>query len=261
MNTQMIAITLDMRAFNLWAADRGLVRRGIFDEGFALHVLLSSVFGKSALQPFRLLSSPRRRAASLYAYSDCDEAALREMAHTVATPDCLAVIDPKRLRSKPMRLEFAVGQRLGFDLRVRPVRRLQRKLATGLGPTLSAGAEVDAYVVDAQRKPASPDGALQEPSMPKRERVYAVWLTERLADAATIDPKGCRLTAFRRTRVSRGDGRGPEGPDATIQGELTVCNPEAFAQRLRNGVGRHRAYGYGMLLLRPPGRVRAAAGE
>lgn len=27
---------------------------------------------------------------------------------------------------------------------------------------------------------------------------------------------------------------------------------EAFDQRIRRGVGRHRAYGYGMRLLRPP---------
>jgi CRISPR system Cascade subunit CasE len=42
-----------------------------------------------------------------------------------------------------------------------------------------------------------------------------------------------------------------EGPDATIHGELTVTNSEAFGRLLATGVGRHSAYGYGMLLLRP----------
>jgi len=32
---------------------------------------------------------------------------------------------------------------------------------------------------------------------------------------------------------------------------LTVTDGEAFARLLAKGVGRHTAYGYGMLLLRP----------
>ena len=59
------------------------------------------------------------------------------------------------------------------------------------------------------------------------------------------------LAAFRRTRVPRG-GRRFEGPDAVFQGALTVENLESFVQLLARGVGRHRAYGYGRRLLRPP---------
>ena len=36
-----------------------------------------------------------------------------------------------------------------------------------------------------------------------------------------------------------------------MQGILTVTDSAAFAALLARGVGRHRAYGYGMLLLRP----------
>jgi hypothetical protein len=43
----------------------------------------------------------------------------------------------------------------------------------------------------------------------------------------------------------------PEGPDAILRGEFVVKDPASFAAVLTNGVGRHRAYGYGMLLLRP----------
>ena len=41
---------------------------------------------------------------------------------------------------------------------------------------------------------------------------------------------------------------------ATVHGTMTVTDPAAFAQLLAHGVGRHRAYGYGMLLLRPANR-------
>ena len=44
-----------------------------------------------------------------------------------------------------------------------------------------------------------------------------------------------------------------EGPDALMRGVLEITDGPAFAQLLAGGVGRHRAYGYGMLLLRPAG--------
>ena len=84
-----------------------------------------------------------------------------------------------------------------------------------------------------------------------REAVYAAWFADRLGDAAEIET--VRLAGFRRGLAARGDGRGIEGPDAILHGTLTVRDPEIFVDRLRRGVGRHKAYGYGMLLLRPPG--------
>ncbi|MEV6048789.1 type I-E CRISPR-associated protein Cas6/Cse3/CasE [Streptomyces xanthochromogenes] len=40
-------------------------------------------------------------------------------------------------------------------------------------------------------------------------------------------------------------------PRAEIQGQLTVTHPEAFAETLRCGMGRSRAYGCGLLLAQP----------
>ena len=76
--------------------------------------------------------------------------------------------------------------------------------------------------------------------------------SERFGDAVSVEQ--CRLVSVNRTRVVRGSSGAPEGPDAILQGTLAVSNEETFAEILRNGVGRHRAYGYGMLLLRPPNR-------
>ena len=252
----LIHAPIDMRSFNRWAGERGLVRRGSFDLDFALHILLSAMFGKRTLQPFRLFWSERRPSASLYAYADADEEALQEIAAAAAPPDCLAPLDPNALRSKPMPTVFAVGHRLGFDLRVRPVRRLRRGVHdTQADRTVTQGREVDAFRVAVLEQ--FPDGwrergAHAKQSGVSRESIYTAWLAERLTGAANIEE--CRLTSFSRSRAVRGDGQGPEGPDATLQGVLTVCAEEAFARRLREGVGRHRAYGYGMLLLRPPSR-------
>ena len=255
MSAHMVVAPLDMRAFNRWAAERGFVRGGAFDEGFALHVLLSSSFGKGVLQPFRLFSSPRRASATLYAYADEGDEALAGLAATVAPPDCLDVLDVGRMRSKSIPTAFAEGQRLGFDIRVRPVRRLNADTEGKNGGVLRKGSEVDAFVIG----PAREDGCslAGERSAPRREAVYTRWLAERLDGVAMVDRGDCRLASFRRTRTVRGNGPGPEGPDAILHGELTVSNTDGFMERLRRGVGRHKAYGYRMLLLRPPAPAKA----
>jgi CRISPR system Cascade subunit CasE len=58
------------------------------------------------------------------------------------------------------------------------------------------------------------------------------------------------LTRFQRLRAAR-EGFSPEGPDAILQGDLILNDPERFQMMLAQGVGRHKAYGFGMLLLRP----------
>ena len=46
--------------------------------------------------------------------------------------------------------------------------------------------------------------------------------------------------------------------DEMSDGTLTIDNPAAFARLLARGVGRHTTYGYGMLMLRPPGKTGQA---
>ena len=255
MSIHLIHAPLDMRRFTRWAGKRGLIRNGWFDEGYAFHVLLSAMFGKGVLQPFRLFASERRANAALYAYTGVDEAELQNTAAAVAPPDCLDVIDPDGMQSKRMPSHFERGRRLGFDLRLRPVRRLHRDRADPQqDQPLSKGAEVDAFRLEVMRRfPTGwADSAAADAGV-TRESVYAAWLCERFGDAVAVEE--CRLVSFNRSRVARGDRRGPEGPDAILHGTFAVANEEAFAGILRNGVGRHRAYGYGMLLLRPPNKT------
>ena len=258
MKTNMVYVPLDWTSFCSWAGRRSLIRRGVFDEGFALHVLLANMFGKSELQPFRLFRPSRANTATLYAYSSRSQEALRDIAAAAAPPDCLPVVRVGNLLTKPIPTSFRKGQRLGFDVRIRPVRRLARDLRDSQSKTglLRSGSEVDAYRLellrkrldgwrDAGRSATVLDGV-------SRQAVYVDWLAERLAGVADLDPSKCSLANFRRSRARRGKGRGPEGPDATLHGEFLVRNPAEFARKLQLGVGRHRAYGYGMLIIRPP---------
>lgn len=257
MKTHLVHAPLDMRRFNRWAGSRGLIRRGAFDAGYAFHILLSLMFGKGVLQPFRLFASERRTAAALYAYADVDETELRSTAEAVAPPDCLDVLNPRRMRSKLMPACFERGRRFGFDLRLRPVRRLRHELPDSqIGGALSKGREVDAFRLELIRRFPSAwrksEAADEARAGVTRESVYTEWLKERFGDSVAVEQ--CRLVAFSQTRAVRGDNGAPEGPDAILQGTFAVSEEERFAALLRNGVGRHRAYGYGMLLLRPPSR-------
>ncbi|MBP2301928.1 type I-E CRISPR-associated protein Cas6/Cse3/CasE [Azospirillum picis] len=289
----LIRLPVDVRALSRWAAERrlGQTDGGGFDDGRALHHLLSETFGKGRLQPFRLLVPPGQAGGggrgSLYAYCRADAAALRDEAHAVAPPEHLAVIDLAALADKPMPDDWRAGRRLGFEIRARPVRRLLAPLpgepaegpgegqesGQGIGQRsgpparpFAKGDEVDAFLVAALRR--SPDGggkgtaaADGDGTALSREAVYAGWLAERLAGAATLT--AVRLASFRRHAASRkGNRRGAvtlDGPDALLQGELEVADPAAFRLALEKGVGRHRAYGFGMLLLRPASAERLGA--
>jgi CRISPR system Cascade subunit CasE len=65
--------------------------------------------------------------------------------------------------------------------------------------------------------------------------------------------------AFRFTRLMSRDRSGRRsgskavnGPDAVVTGTLVVRDPARFAEALARGIGRFRAFGFGMLLLSPP---------
>lgn len=231
-----ISLPLDLTPLRRWAAMRGFGA----DEGVALHQLLSETFGKGATQPFRLMAAPGAARATLYAYARTDEADLRQTARECAMPDALAVCTLDGLAVKEMPETWRKGRRLAFDLRVRPTRRLLKPAGV-----FAKGAEIDAYLAEALR--LHPDGRCTENPV-EREGVYRKWLAERLGAAATLDE--ARMIRFERRPVLRGK-TSREGPDVTWHGELTVQDGDAFAARLGSGVGRHAAFGYGMLLLRP----------
>ncbi|MBF0135208.1 MAG: type I-E CRISPR-associated protein Cas6/Cse3/CasE [Magnetococcales bacterium] len=239
----MISLPLDLRALRRWSAGRNLA----IDEGCALHHLLSETFGKGILQPFRLMVTREARVGTLYAYTAQNQTALRETARETACPEALVVCDPARMAVKAMPDAWRTGRRLAFDIRVRPVRRLRQPV----GDFKRKGAEVDAFLVETLRR--FPDGLPEEAGVGlQRDQVYAQWFAERLGEAA--HPEIIRMTRFERSRVLRHGSVLAEGPDVALQGELTVTDGEKFAEKLAKGVGRHTAYGYGMLLLRPAQR-------
>lgn len=258
----LIRLPISLPLLGRWAAQRNYgftIRRGPkgqernagFDEGRAIHHLLAEVFGPGSLHPFRHIVAPGGELSQIYAYSQLDETTLREAAQTYALPEVLRIFDPAQLAAKAMPEQWRVGRRLGFDVRVRPVSRLLKPLPAPDG-AFPKGAEVDVFLLEALRR--FPAGETGEANILKagrtREAAYTDWLAQRFKNAATLQPD-VRLTRFQRMRGAR-KGYSPEGPDAILQGDLIVNDPAIFQELLTQGIGRHKAYGYGMLLLRPP---------
>ena len=237
-SVHMIRAELDVNAFHRWAGSRGLISRNAFDEGFAMHCLLVESFGELAPKPFRvIIPRDRRRNGVLYGYCQSDVDALREAAAAYADPLQGKILPATRIDSKAMPSSWERGRRLGFEVLVRPIVRPAKG-------DRRAGKEIDAFQREACRYPK---GGMER----TRENVYTDWLADRL-DGRGAQLNGARLTSFQRVRTVRKlRTHATEGPRAVMQGTLTVTDPHGFQCLVAHGIGRHKAYGYGMLLLRP----------
>lgn len=238
----------DVRLLAAWVARHHTRHeRQPSDLGDALHGLLRAAFGAAAPQPFRYLDERQ----GLLAYTPLDADALRAqvaLAEPLAaqTLGLDATAQHPGYRLRPFPTHWPQGQVLGFEVRLRPTVR-------------AAKGERDAFlhaVAQAQGAPL------------QRQAVYVQWLREHLAprEGVAREPwQGAvellddvhlagyqRQQIVRRTQAVGGDarrGRVIDGPDALLKGHLRVLDPAAFAHLLARGVGRHRAFGFGMLLL------------
>ena len=218
------------------------------DLGYLLHGQLAALFGDLAPKPFfaRPVAGARSgcRGVEVFGYGPAGGEALCHSAALFAEPADVVALDTLAVKALPR--AWSPGLRLGFEVRVCPVVRLAS--ASSLG---SAGAEVDVFVAArAKAEEADPNGPL-----PGRAESYARWLEHALGKAATLDACTVKhhrqVRLFRRTQGQRRRPRVLERPEAMLAGSLTVRDGAAFGHVLARGIGRHRAFGFGMLLLRP----------
>jgi CRISPR system Cascade subunit CasE len=263
----MIQLEPDALKAANWMETQRVSRLG-HDDGYGWHALLAACFGDLAPKPFRVIER-KNRPLQLLAYGPQDIAALREHAAAFAQPSAFAALGPTTaMASKQMPGTFRAGRRLGFEVRVRPTVRQDRD------GDRSASREIDAFLAAVQ----AADKLAPRGDRPELERsaVYRDWLAARFGKAAKLEPASFKIVNLRRAMLLRrgrrpgaSDGRElmavgsmkrevpcQQGgsPDAVVSGALVVESPADFAHLLARGVGRHRAFGFGMLLLRPPPR-------
>jgi CRISPR system Cascade subunit CasE len=144
-----------------------------------------------------------------------------------------------RLKTKPYVPKPVTGQRFGFSLRVNPTFASSQ-------PDRKNSKKVDVLMHAKKDK-----GAALEPE--ERERVALAWLKTKLAKAgAEIDVKNCQILDYSQIHLERRK----TDPKATIsvidvEGVLEVTEPAALQKALIDGIGHAKAFGLGLLLLRP----------
>ena len=220
------------------------------DEGALLHAGLSQLFATStdpvkvpfctfAVDNLHAAASRDPEALPLLAYSPVDAAALT----AAMGPARSELVRECRSREMP---EFSAGQSLGFRTRVCPVTRTRKP---GIRPLATnrhgrpRHREMDAFV-------HATLGLSQEARV-DREAVYSKWLDGQLRRGGASRLERGELVEFGREGMRRGGGPRLERPNAVLEGVLAIEDPQAFRALLARGVGRHRAFGFGMLLLRP----------
>lgn len=231
------------------ARRRGLPLRDL-DDGYLSHCILRELWQDRAPTPFVLRGSGR--VLDVWGYSRAGAAALIEHARAFGDPSLLAAIaDLDAVASKAMP-RFEGGRRIGFLLRACPVVRL-----AGASNGHRAGAEVDAFLARCFSSGTE--------VVVSRENVYCEWLMSRLGDQATSGAtvEHVRIAGMSRERLIRRTQGEPrtasrlERPDVRFEGNLVVGDGDRFLACLARGVGRHRAFGFGALIVVPPGTSHA----
>jgi CRISPR system Cascade subunit CasE len=236
----MLRTEFDQQALMRFANRTGLNLQ-IADGGYIMHAALSALFGDGAPRPFVVRDSGSRRLTML-GYASSSHHELAERARALADPLAAETMELDAMCSKQMPSAWRAGALYRFETRVCPVVRISGRSA-GETPR-----EVDVFIHRCLRVSAE--------TLLDRQAIYGEWLARELARDGAARICETRLVRFQRQRLARRDRSGEdqrlrrcERPDATLVGILEVNSPEGFAALLRRGLGRHRAFGFGMLLL------------
>ncbi|MEH3100965.1 type I-E CRISPR-associated protein Cas6/Cse3/CasE [Sphingomonas adhaesiva] len=256
MTLHLVRIGVNPLALAQYAVGR---RIGDDDDGYALHCALVARFGDAAPRPFRYWRD-HARGPHLLGYV-ADWPAMQDAGALPPADDRLAALFDTP-QAQPMPAAWRAAARYAFEVRVRPTVRFGRQVRAARGDRAGAwqpkAGEIDAYVAACERAVLAGEST----DTVDRAAVYVRWLARRLDGVATLEDATLRLFQRARSRRSthRPAGSGArthavEGPDAVVAGTLTITDPAAFADILARGVGRHAAFGHGMLLLSPAGRA------
>lgn len=236
----MIELHLNASRLIEFAQQQGINKNRDEDLGYATHAWLQAAFGKLAPKPYRLLSSPGQASMRVLGYSKHSADEIFLQAQSFADPLVISAGNLDRpIPGKIMPSAWKEGQRLGFEVLTCPVSRKDSQ-------------EKDVYL-------RRIDQTSDDQPLPDREAIYGEWLARQLLESAALQQQRLQsfrlIRQFRRGRRSATNGkRGKHAitrPQALIQGEMTIVDGDAFSASLARGIGRHRAFGYGMLLLRP----------
>lgn len=162
-----------------------------------------------------------------------------------------------RVRHKPYAPTFRVGQRLRFELRIPPsVSRVDPRRAPRSGRHVPRSSRFDPVAAAVNAQPPGPLRAQE------RQRWMDYKLAEWLHGKANrcgftwSDPAKVAVMRYEHVNEPRGDRGVLAFSIADFSGELMVTDAAEFARTALHGMGHQRAFGCGLLLLRPALRTQ-----
>jgi CRISPR system Cascade subunit CasE len=209
------------------------------DVCYLTHCALRELFPDRPPGPFCVMGT-KGQTMEVLAYSGEPADALMARARRGGLPD--QALEWASFASKKMPGSFAVGSRFRFRVRTCPVVRKARG-----SRRFRPKAEVDAFLSAVEK--------VGEGVTVDRESVYRRWLEDGIAREGGARCESVRLAAMLRSRFSRRDRERMaitiDRPDVTFEGTIVVTDSGGFRKLLVRGLGRHRSFGFGMMLLRP----------
>jgi CRISPR system Cascade subunit CasE len=213
----------------------GLLRRADDVMGYTLHAWLHEMFKDLAPQPFRFVE----KTGDVLGYTRATADELMEIAQAFASPQAFEALEPDSLATKAMPTTWTAGRRLQVEVTTSPLARFTNEQGREV--------ECDVYLRTLDR--------LGE-ATPAREQVYADWFRRQWGEALRFEQVGIdsfSLVDLLRRPTVAGQRKVAKlvRPQVTFSAVVAIADPQAFAQRLAAGIGRHKTFGYGMVLLKP----------
>lgn len=245
-NLSLVRLEPDPDRFAAWAAKRRFLPERGGDLGYAIHAAFAATLGSLAPKPFYWRQRDRNDPIALYGYTGHTPETIAEAARIPSLdPDVGDALGIGQLTARAMPMDWQAGRILAFETRVRPVVRQNRDGDRNRFREVDVAAHIASQV----------DGP-----PPEKARAYCDWVARQFAGAATVT--GAEVTAMRSTvclrRPHRDGRRSPvpiDGPDVVVTGTVHITDPAAFAGLIGRGLGRHRSFGFGMVLLAPKGAL------
>lgn len=227
----LMRLRLDPAALMLFAREQGLLEHVDDGFGYVLHAWLAAMFGQDAPKPFRYLEA----RSELLGYTRLPAVELAQRAQSFTSPLAWAALQRETLATKPMPDKWPPGRRLHIEVLACPVTRKE-------------GSEKDIYLRALD---------LHGDQSPPRADVYVDWFKRQWG--GTVHFEHAELAGVgRRQLLRRGRAEGGgrrlraiERPQALFRAVVQVADGQAFGKLLARGIGRHRAFGFGMPLLSP----------
>jgi CRISPR system Cascade subunit CasE len=221
----LVQASIDISAAQAHCATvNAMPRMALADLGLVGKTVLTEALQGPVLRPWRVERIARTGILTLTGYSTLDEAALTSRLEA-ALPSLRAALTG--ILSVPVVRPEAT---LRFSLDLCPTVRV-----TGHG-------ERDAFLYRLDKEGAPEAGPLD------RSTVYREYLAAHLKGADLLD---ARLVSFQLKKMVRPRAdrsfHSRTLPAARLEGVVRVTDPDAFKAQVAQGIGRQRAYGYGML--------------